>query len=230
MFALMAIGGAIAEDSRLTVGKISHRLVEPVYDDGDVRISVKIPVNNASAEKMRVLVTVQAVDADGFEVIDTSADGLIEAWETGILSDWFFIQEDAYLTIDKWVLDSIGGFGAPVPPSLSVVLAGDVAHKLIEPEDEDGQVRFAVKVTVENRAEHPQSVTVDVEGFDIDGFMLTSMRLTGVVGADENRTLSDSGYLNKKAYSDVVKWKAEVKSARPSPKAAILTIKPVTVL
>lgn len=210
----MAIGNVTANDDRLVVGEITHRLVAPVDDDGDVRISIKVGLRNVSADDLSVFVNMQSLDADGFAVFQTPVSATIEMGASENLSDWLYLQESAYLTMDRWIVHSLRAFTTTIREESRVVV-GEVAWKIVEPEDEGGDVRFAIKVPVENLMGVTQSVALHAMGLDKEGFVLDAFRLKGVVPPGETGDLTESHYLFKDAQKDIVSWKVEVESVRP---------------
>ena len=212
---LMAMSSVAANDERLAIGEVAHRLVAPSDEDGDARISVKVPVRNLSTDELIVCVDMQSRDVGGFAVFETSVSATIAPGAQEILSDWQYLQESAFLTIDSWGVRAVHAF--PVEKhEEQPVTCGEVEQKIVEPVDKDSEIRYSVKVPVKNLTATDQVVTLHLTAIDREGFVMDTVTLKGNVDVGGRREFTESGFLFVDAYESIVEWKVEVEGGRSS--------------
>ena len=191
----------------LQVGDVAHKVIEAADDDGDIRLSIKVRVDNPSVDDVEASVEVQAVDAEGFEVTDFSVHGRIRAGESRDLSDWLYLQQAAFETISKYKVERSSAWVVRgLPETAAPILFGEVAHKVVETVDEYGDLSVAFKVRVTNRGAQDKTVRVTIRAFDGDGFVVFDATLNGVVGAEQAENLTDTVFLQQSAYKSIASW------------------------
>ena len=98
---LLSIAIASAADG-LQYGEVKHKIVQKTDSEGDILVSVKVVVTNGAEQDHEVAFSVQALDAEGFEVKDVMFVGVVKASASRTFTDTFYIQEDAYKAIVRW--------------------------------------------------------------------------------------------------------------------------------
>lgn len=91
----------------------------------------------------------------------------------------------------------------------------DLAHKIVETVDEDGDILVSFKATVRNLTETTQEATVWIQGLDRDDFEVVEARLVGRLKGKESRVLSDSLYIKEKTFKSVARWQIDQVEAAP---------------
>lgn len=86
---------------------------------------------------------------------------------------------------------------------------GDVKTKVLSGPDSDGDVWFSVKVDVRNDSGVDSNVSIRVRGLDAEGFEVVDVSIDGMLKASQRRELTNSNYVNYKAYQTIVKWEVE---------------------
>jgi hypothetical protein len=191
----------------LQVGDVAHKVIEPADDDGDIRLSIKVRVHNLGVDDVEAFVEVQAVDAEGFEVCDVSVHGHVPGGESRYLSDWLYLQQAAFETISEYKVErSSARVVRGLPATVAPILVGEVAHKVVEEVDEDGDLSVAFKVPVTNRGIKDKKVRVTIRAFDGDGFVVFDTTLAGVVRAEQTESLTDAVFLQQSAYRSIASW------------------------
>ena len=89
----------------IVVERLDHKVLSGPDKDGDLRISVKALVKNATDRDVEIDITLEAIDAEDFEVLDVPLSGTIPAHGTKALSDWQYLAEKTYKTIATWRLE-----------------------------------------------------------------------------------------------------------------------------
>jgi len=102
--ACMSCALAIAS-AEVTTSDLSHKILAGPDKDGDYLISVKVTVKSLLDTGQEVLLRVQALDAEGFEVFEMELKGRIGAKETRTISDSAYISERLYRTVTKWQME-----------------------------------------------------------------------------------------------------------------------------
>jgi hypothetical protein len=105
--ALLSGIGAYADDlpTGVVVERLDHKVLSGPDKDGDVRISVKAVVKNTTDRDVEIDITLEAIDAEDFEVLDVPLSGTIPAHGAKALSDWQYLAEKTYKTIATWRLE-----------------------------------------------------------------------------------------------------------------------------
>ena len=96
-----------ASTIEIEFGKVQARVISGSDPDGDLEISIMLPIENKSDTSIYIDLEGQALDRDGFEVFEFMLDGTIKALSEGILTDTDFIDEELYYTIDSWRVQSV---------------------------------------------------------------------------------------------------------------------------
>jgi hypothetical protein len=87
---------------------------------------------------------------------------------------------------------------------------GEISTKtLTEQPDSDGDIWFSIKIEVLNEGRTDREVSFRIRGLDAEGFEVTDAKLEGRVKAGQRRDLTESTYVNYKAYKTIVKWEVE---------------------
>jgi hypothetical protein len=89
-----------AED--LTVIDISTKKMSEVDSSGDVWFSVRAVIRNNTSEPKNVVLNIQAVDSEGFELKSVSLRGRIPANVPDSITDKTYMPDKQYRAIDKW--------------------------------------------------------------------------------------------------------------------------------
>ena len=89
---------AAAPPAGIEVTGPGHKVLTGPDEDGDLEISVKLTVKNTTESDLRVEVTVQAIDAEDFEVFEVRLSGTVKAKQSRVLTDSKYISEKLY----KW--------------------------------------------------------------------------------------------------------------------------------
>src|SRR5215831_13833033 len=88
----------------IEVVAIEHKVLSGPDKDGDLRISVKVTLRNATERNIPVDITLRALDAEEFVVFDAPLSATVKANGTRTLSDWAFVPQNVYKSIVKWEL------------------------------------------------------------------------------------------------------------------------------
>ncbi len=101
------------------------------------------------------------------------------------------------------------GVLAQTTTSDGTVEVSNVAHKVIQGPDAEGDLLISVKAEVKNLLSRPQDVEIWVRALDAEGFEVVDVPLTARLKAGQQKGLTDTLYLNARAYKTIVKWQAE---------------------
>lgn len=88
----------------ITLGAFSIR-AEPLNSIGNIPISYKVSVTNATSEDQDLYVKYNAIDADGFLIDYEAVSGIVPANSYKILTGRGNFKENEYKRIYKWELD-----------------------------------------------------------------------------------------------------------------------------
>ncbi len=99
-----AVTAAVAEKT-FEVINLKSKVVEGPDSEGDLRVSVKSTVKNLLGEEQKVEVWIQALDGEGFEVVDVDLIGHFKPNEVRVLTNTVFVNKKAYETIVKWQVE-----------------------------------------------------------------------------------------------------------------------------
>jgi hypothetical protein len=72
---------------------VDHEVLHGPEEEGDLIISVKAGLGNLLKDDRQIVVVVQAVDEDGYEVFDVEPKGRFQAEETRALTDARWIRQ-----------------------------------------------------------------------------------------------------------------------------------------
>ena len=118
-----------------------------------------------------------------------------------------------------WVL--LGALCAPALPSWAGSRVGievdEPECKILQPADKDGDLEFALKVTVQNNSDTEMEVKTIIQGIDREGFEVFEVRLSDAIKAGKSRVLTDSDFLQERRFKSIVRWRVEELTARPGP-------------
>jgi hypothetical protein len=102
----------------IEIGNPEHKILGGPDEDGDLEISVKISIRNTAEPDLTVQVFVQALDKDGFEVFDILLSDIVKGGQTRTLSDWQYIKQGVYRSIQAWRVEEVTVRpGSPGPAS-----------------------------------------------------------------------------------------------------------------
>jgi len=88
-----------------------------------------------------------------------------------------------------------------------MLMVSDIQTKILSGPDEDGEITFAIKVSVTNRFDDAD-VFLDVQGLDADGFERASVSLEGHILPGQTKVLSTKQeYFARAEYDAIVEWR-----------------------
>lgn len=102
---LALVGSVVSAQQGLEFSGLAHKVLAGPDSDGDLEISIKVNVRNATNTDQDVKIVVRAVDKDDYEVFDVQLTGKVKAGQTRILTDTQFISEKVYKTIVRWEIE-----------------------------------------------------------------------------------------------------------------------------
>lgn len=91
----------------VTVGTIAAKLRGDPDDAGEVCFAIVADVTNHTRNPVEVSVDIQAVDDEGFELMDLTLRGPLGPGETRRLSDQDYMRHKDYLAIAKWQVEEV---------------------------------------------------------------------------------------------------------------------------
>jgi len=92
----------LATAPEVEVGDVYARVILGPDEDGDLYVSIKVSVtNNTDAEK-HVVLSIQGLDSDEFEVYETTLSGNVEPKETETITDTAYIEAEVFQAIYEW--------------------------------------------------------------------------------------------------------------------------------
>ena len=90
---------------------------------------------------------------------------------------------------------------------MASITVAEIATKVLAvPDDEDGNLEFAIKAVVTNHGSDPEELAVELQGIDAEGFELANIFLTGTVLPGQSRTLTNRGYESPGTFRQIVCW------------------------
>ena len=102
---LTLVGVAVSAPPGLEFSGLAHKVLGGPDDDGDIEISVKVSVRNATDTDQDAEVVVRAVDKEDYEVFEVQLTGKVKAGQTRVLTDTQFISEKRYKSIVRWEIE-----------------------------------------------------------------------------------------------------------------------------
>jgi hypothetical protein len=90
------------EPPEYETGPVEHRVVLGPDEDGDLLVSIKVPVTNLSDEVIFVNLELQARDSEGFQVFEFDLAGKVGARTTEIVTDTEYIAAEIVDAISSW--------------------------------------------------------------------------------------------------------------------------------
>ena len=81
----------------------------------------------------------------------------------------------------------------------------DIATKVIATDDEDDEIEFAIKASVENQSDD-KDVFIELQGVDADGFEVETVFLEGRIAPGEQKTLTTKETIDKALFEQIVNW------------------------
>ena len=186
------------------------------YKDGDVRLVIKATVENGSADsEEEVVIWLQGVDAEGFEVEDAYLIGNITVGGSQTLTRRIFIEGELYKQISRWQVREVIKRMAIVNVGYKV---SDIATKVIAT-GEAGNVQLAIKATVENgSADSEEEVVIWLQGVDAEGFEVEDACLIGNITVGGSQTLTTSKiFIKGELYKQISRWQVQINRSGEEP-------------
>ena len=188
------------------VGEPRHRVVEQADPDGDIRVSIQVPVENLGDQAAEVVIELRAVDADGFEVFDDKLYGRIPIGEVIVLSDWQYVGEAVFKTTARLETEIISATKSAKFSDDESIVYGRIDSKVMNPKFREGEVKFALKLRVQNVGTEDVYVSVTLEAHDAEGFLVDDVDLKATLKPGETKELTDSGVLQTPAFESIRAW------------------------
>ena len=85
------------------------------------------------------------------------------------------------------------------------IVVSDIATRLVKNEDDDGDVTYAIKASVENHSDD-ESVWITLQAVDADEFEVGTAHREGTVPRGGKRTLTTQSFMNGDAFRRIVRW------------------------
>ena len=100
--ALVLLAGSPGACPDLDMGPVEARIVSGPDEDRMLTISIKVGVANNTDNDKTVYVSIQALDADEFELFECGINGRVPAGEYRTITDTQEIEETIYDSISEW--------------------------------------------------------------------------------------------------------------------------------